>query len=368
MKILLLADVYSSHTFKWATSLSKNNFDIYIFTLTNYDECKHLLYSNFPEIKIYFASKTFNKNDFFKISYLLNVYKLIKYIKFVKPDIVHAHYATSYGILGALTKFHPFIISVWGSDVYSFPTKSFIHKKILKFNLKKADIICSTSYDMKSETQKYTSKYINVIPFGVDVDQFNNNSIYFKKNNNEIIIGITKNLEPVYGIPFLLNAFKIVKNRIKNKEIKLLIVGGGSQMNYLKNLAKELNINENVIFTGTISYTKIHEYHNLFDIFTICSLQESFGVAAVEAMACQKPVVASNVGGLKEVVTENETGYLVNVSNEIEYAEALEKLILNENLRINMGIEGREKVLKLYDWTKNVKEMIYVYNNIIQKS
>ena len=93
-------------------------------------------------------------------------------LKTFKPQLLHANYATSYGLLGAMTGFHPFVLSVWGSDVFTFPKKSFAHKMLFKYNLNKADKILSTSRFMSQEISKYTSKKIEITPFGVDLEKF----------------------------------------------------------------------------------------------------------------------------------------------------------------------------------------------------
>ena len=147
MKLLILADPNSSHTIKWVTSLAKWGIDIMLIGLGN---LMVKSYEPYPNIKIEMigAKVTRDEGSFKKISYLKAVPYIRKKIKEFKPDIVHSHYASSYGLLGALSSFHPFIVSVWGSDVYSFPDKSVLHRKVLEYVLKKADIICSTSHTM----------------------------------------------------------------------------------------------------------------------------------------------------------------------------------------------------------------------------
>jgi len=300
-----------------------------------------------------------------KILFLKTVPHIKKLISKYRPDILHAHFATSYGIMGALTGFHPFIISVWGNDVFNFPQISFIHKKILQYNLNRADSILSTSHVMAKETSKYTSKPIIVTPFGVDLNIFQKRKT--AKKNKHIVVGILKSLEDKYGIKYLLEAFKLLVN--KNNNLKLLIVGGGTKETELRELTKKLGIEKQTKFQGKVEYDEVPKYHNQMDIEVYPSIvdSESFGVSVVEACACENPVVVTDVGGLPEVVEDGKTGFVVPVKNSSLLADAISKLISDKELRIRVGKAGRDRVNKLYDWNDNLDQMVKVYNKIIIK-
>ena len=102
----------------------------------------------------------------------------------------------------------------------------------------------------------------------------------------------------------------------------------------------------------------------MLDIYVAVSIKESFGVAVLEASACSKPVVVSNVGGLPEIVEDGITGFIVEKENPEVLAEALEKLILDIDLRIQMGKNGRNKVINEYNWKDSVAAMISIYESI----
>jgi glycosyltransferase involved in cell wall biosynthesis len=361
MKILLLSDPNSTHTKKWVTALSQNNIDIALFGLGNYDKG---LYKDLTGVKVYSGRAYIKSTGIGKLSYLKTTAFLKKVYSEFKPDIVHAHYATSYGLLGSKLKHHPYIISVWGSDVYDFPNRSLFHKQILKRNLAKANIILSTSKVMAEETRKYTSTPITVTPFGIDTEVFKSSI----SNNEKLIIGTVKTLETNYGIDDLIKAFKIISDNNPKTKLELRIIGEGNQKESLKLLTKELNISEKVNFVGKVEHDKIPEVLNEFDIYVALSHFESFGVAILEASACEIPVVVSDAAGLKEVVINEKTGLIVEQKNATAAAEAIQKLIDNELLRKTYGQNGRKRVIEHYDWKKNVETMITVYKEIINLS
>lgn len=367
IKILFLSDANSPHTIHWANSIMTSGHSIGIFCLHKIDST---LYSDFKNIKLYSLNvsrdlQSTAEDNFSKLIYLKAVQKVKRIIGEFKPDIVHAHYASSYGLIGALSGFHPYIISMWGSDIFRFPNYSFLHKTVLKFNLSKADKLLSTSFIMSSEAKKYTMKDIIVTPFGVDLNRFKPKTVNSIFVDTDIVIGTIKTLEKIYGIEYLIRAFKIVKTKLPDKQIKLLLVGEGTQRKVLENLAIELNLLDDIVFTGYISHDEVENYHNMLDIYVAVSIQESFGVAVLEASACGKPVIVSNVGGLPEVVDNGKTGIIVEKENPDELANALIILITNSELKNEMGKNGRMKVSKEYNWQNSLKMMLSIYNECL---
>ena len=122
MKILLLADANSSHVQKWAIGLVNLGVEVALFS---FNRAQYDWYSQVKNLHIVYQPEANSDSIsvFQKLGYLLHLSRLKKAIDLFRPDIIHAHYASSYGLLGALSNFHPFLISVWGSDVYNFPEK-----------------------------------------------------------------------------------------------------------------------------------------------------------------------------------------------------------------------------------------------------
>lgn len=360
-KVLILADASCIHTQRWVNAIVNNGFDTFVFSLTKcdvkyYNERVHLFDYGYDrkDTNIYGANWS-------KIRYLNALSVVKKLIKEIHPDLLHAHYASSYGLLGALCNFHPYIVSVWGTDVFDFPRFSFLHRFCFQFTLKKADVILSTSHIMAQETQKYTRKTILETPFGIDPNSFYKRKC--NKDSKEIVIGTVKTLDPKYGIDILISAFKLLCEEIPQIPLKLYIIGEGEQKEELEKMA-----NKDIIFMGRQSHETIPVFLNKMDIYAALSKfdSESFGVAIIEASACELPVVVSNVGGLPEVVSDRVTGFVVG-KNDIHGAkEALKKLVLDYELRERMGKAGRDYVLKRYAWDDNVNLMVSIYKRILK--
>ena len=364
MKLLLLSDAASIHTKRWVTALSERGIEILLFSLNNHG---NEFYDNLKNVKLRALSHNVRGKLTSKIKYLTTIGALNKIIADFKPDIIHAHYASSYGLLGALSKKQcPYIISVWGSDVYDFPHIMPFGKRILRYNFRKADYILSTSRVMAQETRKYTDKPIEITPFGVDTEHFKPLAC---AQSSDFVVGIVKTLTPKYGIDVLIKAFKLVCDNNRHQKLRLEIYGRGEYQEEYEQLAKSLSLNDKVTFHGFIDNSKLPEVYNKFSVSVSVSVSnsESFGVVAVEAMSCGCPVVTSDADGFTEVVNNGVTGFIVPKRDVKATADAIQKFIDNPTLRKTMGAAGRQRVLDLFDWNDNVNSMTSIYNNILNQ-
>ena len=297
-----------------------------------------------------------------KISYLTKIGKLRSIVKKLDPQIFHAHHASSFGFLSSYVDHPAKILSVWGYDVITFPYRNFINRAIINRALNPATFITATSECLRQAVLALNPDRadIEVIPFGVDTDLF---AGVDRKPSDRVVIGIAKSLKPKYGIDVLIRAFSILAGKYNNIYLK---IAGKGKSEY-KKLTKDLNLEDRVEFLGFVEHSRLPSLFAQFDIFAMPSVleDESFGVAAVEASATCLPVVATAVGGVPEVVIDKVTGYLVEKKNENELAEAIEKLIVNPELRLEMGKAGRDFVIQKYIWKDNLLAMKNLYEKIL---
>ncbi|MGH8003658.1 MAG: glycosyltransferase [Limisphaerales bacterium] len=353
MKILYLAHSGSPHTQKWVRHFARRGDEVHVASLVN---------TPIEGATIH----PFRRPTGTKLDYLVNIGLVRKLIQSFKPDILHSHYATSYGLLGALGHFHPFAISSWGMDIFGFPETSPIHQRILRWSLAQADIVCATSHQLAEATKRYLSggKKTAVTPFGVDLQVFRS---FSNKKNQGLTLGIVKTLEPKYGVEYLIRTFAQVHKKFPTT--RLLIVGEGYLREGLQKLAVDLQISEKTEFVGRVPHNEVSKWLGQIDIFVNPSVHESetFGVAVLEASAAEIPVVVSRIGGLPEVVQDGVTGFLVPPGDVNAIAEKIELLASDEDLRRRMGRVGREFVQKNYDWNENAKIMERLYDSLIKK-
>lgn len=359
-RILLLADINSSHTQKWAIGLAELGYQITIFSLTTPTNDWFTIHKiNSVQDTVKSSNVNYAGSDLSKVGYLTHLRKLKQVIREIKPDYVHAHYATSYGMLGMLSRFKPFYISVWGSDILEFPQKSFLHKALMKIILNSANHIFATSNLLLEKAKTLTQKPISLIPFGVDTNLFQPTN---QLKKDQLIIGVVKSMESVYGIDVLIKAFALLKKEVADLNARLVLVGGGTRLEELKKLSKELSIDSLVEFTGKIKFEELPAVFSQFDIFANLSRSESFGVSVLEAMSSGLPVIVTFTGGLLEIVTE-ETGIFVPVDDVLATQKALLELVNNPERRKAMGLAGRTRVINEFNWKDSLEKMSYYYDH-----
>lgn len=366
MKIVLLAGANSIHTIKWANGLQEAGLQVFLIS-------QHPLMHNLDQ-RVKYYELPFKGN----FGYFTMVSKVKKLVNEIKPDIINAHYASGYGTTARLVGFHPYVLSVWGSDIFLFPKKSFIHKWLVKKNLLSADTVASTSQCMAVETSKLIklNKPIEITPFGVDETVFFNERIYKQSgfiSENKIVIGTVKSLKPVYGIDILIEAFALLHSKLNKskpelaKALCLRIVGGGDELNNLTKLAESLNIRELIEFVGQVEHSLVPQELAKLDIYIALSRSESFGVAILEAGLNQCPVIVSNVGGLPELVIDHKTGIIVESENITQAADAMFELITQPQLIAEYGKNAQQHVLANYTWKASIIKMIDVLETTVNK-
>ena len=359
-RILFLADINSTHTERWVISLLEKGFSIALFSLSDEKKTWTNGLSNFEYTCFGISdNQTKSNSRFGKLSYFSARKKAKEYYQSFQPDIVHAHYASSYGTLARGIGHERTVLSLWGSDVYQFPQRSPIHRFLFKRAVKFAKVVCSTSSDMAKEASKYVKRDYVITPFGVDTNRFVLGEFHSRKDM--ITVGTAKSLEDVYGIDRLLKMYSSFRQKVEFPS-KLLIYGEGRRREALIELTKELKLEEHVSFMGFVTGDELVKAYQSFDVFVSLSRRESFGVATLEAQSCGALAMVTNVGGLPEV-TCPKSGCIVNEEDEENWVNDL--IQLSQEARI---VERKEQARAFVEQNFSdeacVDKLIEVYRNV----
>lgn len=314
----------------------------------------------------------------------------ISFGMFKKPsghdvDIVHTHFDIPPGPLAGLRyakkKKIPFIVTYHGDWVDSYGGLirrvgvAFHNKYLVDTVLSYADVIISPS-DCYIDGSKFLRKYkekIVVIPNGINLKEF---EIFYSKEECRKKLGLAINkkvilffgyLSPYKGPEVLLKAMPRI---IKDVPDALLIFAGKGVMRYeLEILSSKLGVEKNVKFVEFVDDILKPLYFKSADVFILPSTMstESFGIVNLEAMACSVPIIASNIGGIPDVVKDGENGLLVQPKDSEALAEAIIHLLENEERREKMGTNGFIKVKK-YSWDNIAERTERIYLEMLKKS
>lgn len=318
--------------------------------------------------------------------------KIKKIINEFKPDIVHTH-ASKAGTLGRLAAAScgvPIIIHTFHGHVfhsYFGKLKTIFYKNIERYLAKKSTAIIAISDIQKNELVNIhkicKADKVKVIPLGFDLTKFQENSVEKRKkfrekynlDDDEIAISIIGRLVPVKNHSFFLEALKIVSTNT-SKKIRAFIVGDGEERNNIEAKAKELAIpfidgtrsNEKALLTFTSWIKEIDSVLAGSDIIALTSFNEGTPVSLIEAQAANIPIVTTNVGGIENVVIKNETALLCKNNDFGEFSSAILSLIENDKLRQSMSEKGWDHVKDKFHYTRLIRDMEELYQNLLKLS
>lgn len=290
-------------------------------------------------------------------------------------DLLHVHYAIPHSISAILAReslkpkrYLPVITTLHGTDITLVGADP-SYLPITRYGIAQSDGVTSISNYLKHETQNtFQFDEIEVIPNFVCRSEYARHPMEPLRLSlapaGEPLLVHLSNLRPVKRpvdcVEILARVLK------KGTTTRLVMVGEGSERAPCEQRASELGIADHCVFVG--EQPNIVDYLSAADVLLLPSEQESFGLAALEAMACEVPVVASRVGGVPEVVTDGETGFLSDVGDTDKMAEDAARLLSNKELRIEMGKRARESALGRYSTDQIIPRYIEFYNRILKKT
>lgn len=266
--------------------------------------------------------------------------KMVSVVKNEKLDLLHVHYAIPHASSAYMAKqilktqgiVMPVVTTLHGTDI-TLVGKDASYEPVVTFSINESDGVTAVSKDLRYQTFEFfnITKDIEVIPNFIDLGKFKKQKKdHFKKAicpNGESLIVHISNFRKVKRIR---DVVKIFNNIRKELPAKLLMIGDGPERTGAEKLAKKLGIEEDVRFLGKLE--AIEEVLSVSDLFLMPSEKESFGLAALEAMACEVPVVSSNVGGIPELNIDGVTGFLSEVGDIDEMSKNALHILNKENL------------------------------------
>jgi N-acetyl-alpha-D-glucosaminyl L-malate synthase BshA len=298
--------------------------------------------------------------------------KLVDMVKLYKIDIMHVHYAIPHAYAGYMAKQMlaqagieiPMVTTLHGTDITLVGNHPF-YKPAVTFSIN--DCVTSVSQSLKDDTLRLfdIKKTINVVPNFIDTKRFENQFTDCQRSimalPQERIITHVSNLRPVKRVQDVIQIFNLVQNQIPSK---LLIVGEGPEKEPAEALAESLGIADKVVFLGNSN--EVDKILCFSDLFLLPSEKESFGLAALEAMASGVPIISSDSGGLPEVNIAGESGYLSAVGNIKEMAANAIKILKDDATLASFKANAKKSSLR-FDTKRVVPQYEALYKRALLK-
>jgi N-acetyl-alpha-D-glucosaminyl L-malate synthase BshA len=295
---------------------------------------------------------------------------LVDVVKFEKLDILHVHYAIPHASAAIMAKLIlateginiPVITTLHGTDI-TLVGKDSSFEPVVTYSINQSDGVTSVSDSLKQDTYRHfkTKKHIEVIPNFIDVSRFQKQAKeHFKKAiapQDEKLIVHTSNFRKVKRVEDVIKIFGKISEKIPSK---LLLVGDGPERHHAEMLCRELNLCGSTMFLG--KQNPVEEILSVCDLFLMPSETESFGLSALEAMACQVPVIASNAGGIPELIQNGVSGFMAEVGNIDEMAAKGIYILENEERLHLFKANALARALEF-----DINNIVPIYENFYMK-
>jgi len=300
---------------------------------------------------------------------LFGSFSIIKLCLKEKFDVIHVHWVVPhfwFGFLARLVSKAPIVSTFYGVELRWVKTKVSIFKPFLKRSIKSSNKIIAISRHTYKEMVDLFKRDAEIIPYGVSLSE---KDLAVEKSlakpSSILFVG---RLVERKGVQYLIEAFGRI---VKDTQAQLVIVGQGPEKEKLQRLAKEKNLNDKIIFAGFVDDKSLKSYYQNCSVFVLPAITdekgdtEGLGVVLIEALSYKKPVIASKVGGITDIVIDGKTGLLVPEKNSEELATALKKILSDTNLATRLGEEGYIHVKEKFGWDRIIKQLKNVYEKAV---
>jgi glycosyltransferase involved in cell wall biosynthesis len=344
MKYVIFGDASYPHVYKWYLALSEH-YDVHVISFASGDNIK-FSYRNLHTIDV---ATNQNGGNFRLLAYTPKIGKILRSIN---PDIVNAHYLTSYGFITALLK--PFIpntkivMSAWGSDILVTPQRNVVYKYITKFTLKCADLITSDCHYMSDVINQLVKKgNVSTFPMGIDESQVLMNT---EKQSIFTFLSL-RTLVKNSNVDLIIDAFN--KVHLLHPNTQLLIAHKGNEEEYLKSKVRSLGITDAVKFLGFLTAEELENVMSNSHVYLSMLTSDAVSVSLLETMASEMIVIASDLPANKEFITDQGNGFITSISSEHINSAMLQCLAMSDAERELIYSKCRDIILEKAIWKNN---------------
>ena len=370
MRICILGNAGSIHIQRWAEYFASKNHEVHLISSRSVNEI------NMNNVKLYHL-----RMSRLPINLLFSSVQLRKFIRQIRPDILHAHYISSLAFVGALSGFHPFVLSAWGSDVLVAPQNSRITALKISFCLRKADVTFATSQYLKEYIHKeFNLPQHSVIatPWGTDLETFHKGyEIEVKKlksrlgiDEGDFVILSPRHLQEFYKIEYIVKAMPHIVAKYPNVVLILLKGAAKAADNEYEisvdNLCRELGISKNTrIMRKELKPHEMAVVYNASDVLISIPKSDLFGISIQEGMVCGVIPIVGELAMYHQYLKDGENALFVASEDAQQIAEKVIHCIENPELKERFHEINKCIIEEKENWNRNAQKIEELYESLV---
>ena len=295
---------------------------------------------------------------------------LKKVLHAIKPDILHTHYLTGEGYVSSLTGFHPYVVTIWGNDIYLRPHVGRDERWFTQFVLKRADLITADSQDQIDAAVRLGADpgKGRVVQWGVDLKTFRPEAVSDVRERlgfgDAPVVISQRKFDPLYNIDVVIAAFGDVLDVLPNA--RLILTGSGQYEPDIRDLVRRSGLDASVHFTGYLPYNDLPLYLVAADISVSVPSSDGTAMTLLEAMACGVPLIVSDLPSNREWIQDGVNGFIVAVRDKEGLAQRMVQLLQSPPLRACFRQANLAQVRLRADHEVYMRYMETLYQNLIQ--
>jgi glycosyltransferase involved in cell wall biosynthesis len=299
--------------------------------------------------------------------YAVSLTKVRRILRRIKPDILHTHFLTGYGYWGAFSGFHPFILTVWGDDVYTTPFESKLKLKLAQYALRKADWITGDSNDILKDCVKLgaPADRCTLVQWGVDFNEFHpdrGKGLRAKLGIDEdapVVLSTRSFTQDYYNIDVIIESLPLVRRSLPN--VVYLMAGLEGSDGRFREFAARTGAADSMRFLGRIPHEDLPDYVAASDVFVTVPSVDATAVSLLEAMACGAAIVATDLPSATEWISDGVNGEVIAPRDVKALADRIVKLAGDAGIRRGYGARCVEIVRSKADHAANMEKMEQIY-------
>ncbi|MFQ5613083.1 MAG: glycosyltransferase family 4 protein [Anaerolineae bacterium] len=359
MIICYLADAASIHTQRWAGHFAAQGHQVHVISFSRATVPGAIVHPLRPR-----GSRGSEGGNW---QLLLGLPTIKSLLRKIGPDLLHSHYLTSYGLLGALSGFKPLVGTAWGSDILVTPRKSIIYRLLLKYTLARCQVVTSDSAFMGDEALRYGLRpaRLKILPLGVNLADFNQTGRAWPDEPPFSLLSM-RFLDANANVNCLLEALATVVTQIP--AVQLVITHRGPELEALQRQVKRFDLGPWVDFRGMVAHRQVPRLLKQADLCFSLLSHDATSVTLLEAMACGAFPIASDIPANREWIDDGRNGYLVSPRDARALAGRIVAALQQPGLRQRAAQANRHIVAQKADWHKNMRTASQIYRQLIAAS